>query len=216
MKRPLSGHGAPGATPGGHRALAWQQTPRGPMPSLIDRAMLAGRHILSIFFLGLLAGLLLYAIRFLTKLWDFAANLFTFSENEDLLALLHLADGVLVASMIAMVAISSYDSLVSRLKEHAASKRMHWVGGLDTGDLKLKLATSMVAISSIQLLQIFMKPGSYDTNETMWSLIIHVAFLGGVLVLGLLERLTGKDEPPDMQEAHTGASKEERQEKEGA
>jgi uncharacterized protein (TIGR00645 family) len=186
---------------------------------LIDKAMLAGRHILSIFFLGLMVGLLLYAIRFLASLWEFATELFTLQENEDLLTLLHLADSALVASMVAMVAISSYDSLVSRLKEEAAEERMHWVGGLDTGNLKLKLATSIVAISAIHLLQILLKPGSYDDRETTWALIIHGIFLLGALVLGLLERLGGSHQPTaaahvEKKEVHDHKPKEERQEKE--
>jgi uncharacterized protein (TIGR00645 family) len=188
------------------------------MTDLIDKAILASRHILSVFFLGLVVGLALYAIRFLTKLWEFASKLFILPENEDLLFLLYLTDSALVASIVAMVAISSHDSLVSRLQEKAATKRMHWVGGLDTGDLKLKLATGIVAISSINLLQIFLKPGSYDATETMWALIIHATFLAGVLVLGVLERLTHKKEPndatPDIKEVHSAAPKEQRQEKE--
>jgi uncharacterized protein (TIGR00645 family) len=117
------------------------------------------------------------------------------------------------------VAISSYDSLVSRLKEEAAEERMHWVGGLDTGNLKLKLATSIVAISAIHLLQILLKPGSYDDRETMWALIIHCTFLLGALVLGLLERMGGARQPgphahPDKKEVHDSTPKEARQEKE--
>ncbi|MDB5371178.1 MAG: hypothetical protein JWP20_2736 [Roseomonas sp.] len=189
------------------------------MHNPIDKAMLAGRHILSIFFLGLMVGLLLYAIRFLTKLWDFASHLFAMPENDDLLELLHLADSALVASMVVMVALSSYDSLVSRLKEKAAAERMHWVGGLDTGDLKLKLATSIVAISSIHLLQMFLKPGSYDDRETMWALIIHGTFLAGALVLGLLDRMSvphgsAPAPPAEAKEVHATEGKEDRQEKE--
>ncbi|MBC9206609.1 YqhA family protein [Roseomonas aerophila] len=192
------------------------------MLRLIDKTMLAGRYVLAVFFLGLMAGLVLYALRFVTKLWDFASRLFVLSENEDLLTLLYLADSALVASMVAMVAISSYDSLVSRLKEDAAQERMHWVGGLDTGDLKLKLATSIVAISSIHLLQIFLRPGSYDAEETMWALVIHATFLVGVLCLGLLERLTHRTgetsaiqaKQREAKEIHNLDRKEERQEKE--
>ncbi|MFC7552303.1 YqhA family protein [Pseudoroseomonas wenyumeiae] len=188
------------------------------MTALIDKAMLASRYILAVFFLGLMLGLLLYAIRFLTKLWEYATQLFILPENEDLLGLLYLTDSALVASMVVMVAISSYDSLVSRLQDEAATKRMHWVGGLDTGDLKLKLATSIVAISSIHLLQIFLKPGSYDAGETMWALIIHGTFVLGALALGLLEWMSHKGEPdevsPDVKEVHDTTPKEQRQEKE--
>jgi uncharacterized protein (TIGR00645 family) len=188
------------------------------MIALIDKAMLASRYLLAVFFLGLMLGLGLYAIRFVSKLWEYATQLFILPENEDLLGLLYLTDSALVASMVVMVAISSYDSLVSRLQDEAATKRMHWVGGLDTGDLKLKLATSIVAISSIHLLQIFLKPGSYEASETMWGLIIHGTFVLGALALGLLERMSHKDEPnraaPGIKEVHNAASKEERQEKE--
>ena len=188
------------------------------MIALIDKAMLASRYILAVFFLGLILGLLLYAIRFLTKLWEYATKLFTLPENEDLLGLLHLTDAALVASMVVMVAISSYDSLVSRLHDRAAAERMHWVGGLDTGDLKLKLATSIVAISSIQLLQIFLTPGGQDAHETMWALIIHGTFLLGALALGLLERMSHRGQAvrasAEINEVHDTASKEQRQEKE--
>jgi uncharacterized protein (TIGR00645 family) len=96
---------------------------------------------------------------------------------------------------------------------------MHWVGGLDTGDLKLKLATSIVAISSIHLLQIFLKPGSYDDRETMWALAIHGTFLLGALVLGLLERMssgyrTAPAPAPEAKEVHDPNGKEKRLEKE--
>ncbi|ONG49553.1 hypothetical protein BKE38_20610 [Pseudoroseomonas deserti] len=186
------------------------------MLTLIDKAMLASRHILTVFFLGLVVALGLYALRFVTKLWDYAWKLFSMPENDDLLELLHMADSALVASMVAMVAISSYDSLVSRLKEDAAAQRMHWVGGLDTGNLKLKLATSIVAISSIQLLQMFLRPGGYDDRETMWALIIHGTFLAGALTLGLLERLGASREGADdeRKEVHNPHPKEVRQEKE--
>jgi uncharacterized protein (TIGR00645 family) len=192
------------------------------MLKVIDKAMLATRYVLAFFFMGLMLGLLLYAIRFMTKLWEFAEKLFVLSENEDLLTLLYLTDSALVASMVAMVAISSYDSLVSRLKEEAARERMHWVGGLDTGDLKLKLATSIVAVSSIHLLQVFLRPGSYDAEETMWALVIHATFLLGTLVLGFLDRLTHRTgessairaKQGDQKEVHDPEAKEARQEKE--
>lgn len=165
------------------------------MRSVVDKAMLASRYLLVVFYLGLAIGLGLYAVRFLTKLWEFATKLFVLDEQEDLLALLHMVDAALVASMVVMVAVSSYDSLVSRLRDEAAAERMHWVGGLDTGDLKLKLATSIVAISSIQLLQIMLKPGAYDDGITFWTLVIHGVFLAGALCLGVLERMSRGGKP---------------------
>jgi uncharacterized protein (TIGR00645 family) len=133
------------------------------------------------------------------------------------LGLLYLTDSALVASTVVMVAVSSDDSLVSRLKEQAATRQMHWPGGLDASDLKLKLATSIAPISSLHLLQIFLTPGSYDAEETMWALVIHATFLVGALHLGLLGPMSHKQGADtmsrDIKEVHDATSKEQRQEK---
>jgi len=69
---------------------------------------------------------------------------------------------------------------------------MQWVALVDPGNLKLKLGTALVAISSIHLLQIFMQIGEYSDRDVGWALVIHASFLAGVLVLGLLDKLAGK------------------------
>jgi uncharacterized protein (TIGR00645 family) len=115
-------------------------------------------------------------------------QLFIRPGNGDLLGPLYLTDSALVDSTVVMVAISSDDSLVSRLKEQAATRQMHWPGGLDAGDLKLELVTSIIPISSIHLLKIFLTPGSYDAEETMWAVVIHATFLVGAPRLGCWAR----------------------------
>jgi len=65
-----------------------------------------------------------------------------------------------------------------------------WVATVDPGNLKIKLSTALIAISSIHLLQIFMEASSYDDRAVMVALAIHGSFLLGALVLGLLDRLT--------------------------
>lgn len=42
---------------------------------------------------------------------------------------------------------------------------MDWLGKLDAGTLKLKVAASIVAISSIHLLQIFMEVDQIDNDK---------------------------------------------------
>jgi uncharacterized protein (TIGR00645 family) len=89
-----------------------------------------------------------------------------------------------------MVAIASYDSLVSRLTSDEEERRKSWVALIDPGNLKIKLGTALIAISSIHLLQIFMEVGQHDDRTITWALTIHASFLVGVLVLGALDRLT--------------------------
>jgi uncharacterized protein (TIGR00645 family) len=158
--------------------------------SIIGRAILASRYLLAVFFFGLAAGLALYAARFIAKLWELAAGLLTMPEEDLLIAVLHLVDAALVASLVMIVALSSYDSLVDRLGAEAEEEDMRWVGRTDYANLKLKVATAIVAISSIHLLQVFLKLESYSRDEVVLSMAIHALFVLGALLLGLLDRIT--------------------------
>lgn len=159
------------------------------MLSLLDKTMLASRWLLVAFFLGLVVALGVYALHFLVKLWKFAATALTTTDVTVLIQLLHLLDAALIASLVIMVAIASYDSLVSRLTTDEAERKTSWVALVDPGNLKIKLGTALVAISSIHLLQIFMEIGEYSDRDVTWALVIHASFLLGILVLGVLDKL---------------------------
>jgi len=162
------------------------------MPRLIDRTILATRHILTVFYLGLLVGLACYAVRFLHKVFKFGSSVFVLEDHQLLLGLLNLLDSTFVASLVVLVAIASYDSLVGRLDARAKEQGVEWIAeGVDPGNLKIKLATSIIAISSIHLLQVFMTVSEFTDREISWSLGIHGLFLLGGIALAVMDRLEG-------------------------
>jgi uncharacterized protein (TIGR00645 family) len=161
------------------------------MQAILDKVMLGSRWLLAVFFIGLAVALAIYAVRFVYKLGKFAAGVLTTDDTRLLIELLHLLDAALVASLVVMVAISSYDSLVSRLTTDEEERKASWVATIDPGNLKVKLATALVAISSIHILQIFMALDEYSDRGVIWAIALHACFLAGVLVLGFLDRLTG-------------------------
>ncbi|MGG5808912.1 YqhA family protein [Falsiroseomonas sp. CW058] len=163
------------------------------MQTILNKAILASRYILVVFLLGLVAALAVYALSFLKKLWKFALSLNEAEETRLLIDLLHLLDSALVASLVVMVAISSYDSLVARLDAEEEGSRLSWVAAIDPGNLKIKLASALIAISSIQLLQLFMEIDRYDDRTVTWAMALHGVFLAGALVLGALDRMTAGD-----------------------
>ena len=171
------------------------------MQDLFDKAILASRHILTIFYLGLAVALIIYAARFIKKLWDFAGKAFSANDTDFLIALLYLLDSALVATLVVVVALSSYDSLVNQLARGDEERSRRWVAKTDPGNLKLKLATALIAISSIHLLQIFMKIGNHTAEQVGWSLAIHGMFLLGAIALGLVDRLTNADHPDQIKGA---------------
>ena len=170
------------------------------MESMLGRVVLASRWVLAVFLLGLMAGLALFALRFLHELWAMAAGILSMSETEALIDLLHLVDYALVASLVVMVALSSWDSLVDRLQGEADQQEMRWVSRTDHSNLKIKVATAMVAISSIDLLQVFMRVAQHEDRVVFWRVVIHLVFLSGAVLLGLLDRI-GRHGSPSRNES---------------
>lgn len=160
------------------------------MQTLLARAMIASRYILAVFYLGLAVALAAYAVKFGFKVWKFTTTILTEQDdNRILLSILYLVDSALVASLVAMVAISSYDSLVSRLINEQGKSEIEWVSNLDPGNLKLKVALAIIAISSIHLLQKFMNVESLDDRALIWGVAIHMTFVFGALVLAFIDRM---------------------------
>lgn len=155
---------------------------------------MSARWLLVIFFGGLGLALLVYAISFIVKFINVASNVFTYDEAEMILAMLSLIDAALVASLLVMVMISSYENYVSRFDDQKHD--LSWLGKLDAGSLKIKVASSIVAISSIHLLQVFLNAPQYDNYKIMWFTILHLTFVVSALLLALVDRISSTTKAP--------------------
>lgn len=162
-----------------------------PLELLIERLILSARWILVVFYIGLAFALAIYALSFLYKLGKVTFDVFTLDEADMILAMLGLIDAALVASLIVMVMISGYENFVSRFDGNDNGD-ISWLGKLDAGSLKIKVASSIVAISSIHLLQIFLNTQQYSTSQLMWATFMHLAFVISALLLGFLEQIMTK------------------------
>jgi uncharacterized protein (TIGR00645 family) len=109
--------------------------------------------------------------------------------------MLGLIDAALVASLIVMVMISGYENFVSRFDE--ADNEVSFLGKLDSGSLKIKVASSIVAISSIHLLQVFLNVNQYQNTQLMWLTLMHLTFVVSALMLGFLEKIMAKAKSKD-------------------
>lgn len=155
---------------------------------LIERIILSARWILVVFYIGLAIALGIYAISYLYKLAKVAGHFFEYNDEGMILAMLGLIDATLVAGLIVMVMISGYENFVGRF-EDADNEEISWLGKLDTGSLKIKVASSIVAISSIHLLQIFLDAEKYESTHLMWVTLMHLTFVCSALLLGFLEKI---------------------------
>jgi uncharacterized protein (TIGR00645 family) len=161
---------------------------------LVERLILASRWILVVFYVGLGAALAVYAFSFILKFFEIIEKVMVMIENDMILAILALIDAALVASLIVMVMISSYENFVGRFDE-AKNTELSWLGKMDSGSLKIKVASSIVAISSIHLLQVFLNAAQYPDNKIMWLTILHLTFIVSALMLGYLEKIMANLKP---------------------
>jgi uncharacterized protein (TIGR00645 family) len=161
------------------------------LENTIEAVILASRWLLVVFYLGLAFALLLYAISFGKKLIEFVDKLLTLGETDTILKMLALIDAALVASLVVMVIISGYENFVSRF-DNADGSEISWLGKVDAGSLKIKVASTIVAISSIHLLQVFLNVQQYTDGQLMWLTLIHLAFVVSALILAYIDRLMSK------------------------
>jgi len=161
---------------------------------LFEKALFAARWILAPIFLGLSLALIALGFKFFQAAWEVFHGLVDLAEADLVLTVLAMIDIVLVASLIVMVMFSGYENFVSTI-DAKGSDSLNWLGKLDAATLKLKVAASIVAISSIHLLRIFMKVGdkendTYTNDQIMWYVIIHLTFVVSAVLLGVLDKMS--------------------------
>ena len=161
------------------------------MQSFFEKLFYSARWILAPLFLGLSLALLALALKFFQEVWHVLPHVFELSESDLILSLLSMVDMGLVGGLIVMVMYSSYENFVSRLDlDEKDSERLGWLGKMDAGSLKNKVAASIVAISSIHLLRIFMNISTIENDKLLWYVIVHLTFVLSALVMCWIDLLT--------------------------
>jgi uncharacterized protein (TIGR00645 family) len=158
------------------------------LESAIERLLFACRWMLAPLYLGLSLALLALGLKFFQEAFHVIAMVFTVDESDLVLTVLSLIDISLVGSLIVMVMFSGYENFVSRI-DAKGTETLDWLGKLDAGTLKLKVAASIVAISSIHLLKVFMDAQQIPNDKIIWYVILHLTFVVSAVLLGVLDRI---------------------------
>ena len=156
----------------------------------LERLMYASRWILAPIYFGLSLVLLALSVKFFQELYHFLPHILDIDETQLVLKFLTLIDLTLVGSLIIIVMFSGYENFVSQLDIAEATEKLEWLGTHDYGSLKMKVASSIVAISSIHLLKVFMNIEATDNDKLMWYVLIHLTLVLSALFMGYLEKLT--------------------------
>ncbi|MNQ37517.1 TIGR00645 family protein [Pseudomonas linyingensis] len=160
------------------------------MERFIENTMYASRWLLAPIYLGLSLALLALALKFFQEIFHVLPHVFELAEAELILVLLSLIDMALVGGLLVMVMISGYENFVSQLDIDEGKEKLDWLGKMDSGSLKMKVAASIVAISSIHLLRMFMDAQKIPNDKLMWYVIIHMTFVASAFAMAYVDKLT--------------------------
>ena len=162
------------------------------MENFIEKLMYSSRWIMAPIYLGLSLALLALGVKFFQEVFHIIPIILSMKEVELILVVLSLIDIALVGGLIVMVMFSGYENFVSRLDLEGNDDKLSWLGKLDSGSLKNKVAASIVAISSIHLLKVFMNTESIPNDKIQWYLLIHITFVLSAFAMGYLDKVLRK------------------------
>ncbi len=157
--------------------------------SKLEKALYAARWLLAPLYLGLSLALVLLSIKFFQEAFHLFPIILSTSESDMVLVILSLVDMSLVGGLIIMVMLSGYENFVSRINIADGEEKLSWLGKLDSGSLKQKVAASIVAISSIHLLQKFMNAEHIDNDKLMWFVILHITFVLSAIGMAWVDKM---------------------------
>jgi len=90
-----------------------------------------------------------------------------------------------------------YETFVSRLDLQGHPDEPEWLGHVNAGVLKIKLAMAIIGISSIALLRTFIEAGNLGSNRAnynetgvMWQVLIHLTFVVSAIGIAYVDRLS--------------------------
>ncbi|WP_116963618.1 TIGR00645 family protein [Fastidiosibacter lacustris] len=157
----------------------------------LERAIFASRWIQAPIYLILVLVLLAFVYQMASEVLHLFMTIKSLAPHELIVLGLTLCDTVLVANLIVIVIISGYENFVSKIDVEHKSGEPIWIKRLSHTGVKLKIAGSIVAISSISLLKQFLDIPQLSNRDLMWYVLLHLTFLVSALILvfvGLLEK----------------------------
>lgn len=189
-------HGMTGAEPERGR-----EAPRlNAIERVVGGLVVLSRYLLVVFYLGLVAALAIYAFVFARHIWNLALQHEGVSVLTALATMLQLIDAALVASLTIMVVFSNYENFVGRVISRDA-REVSWLGRLDPSSLKIKIATTIITISSIYMLKVFIDIDKHPPGEILWRLVICGFFVLAGIALVMIDRLAPVAGKPSRSDA---------------
>tara|TARA_B100001057_G_C22610053_1_gene856209 strand:+ start:200 stop:697 length:498 start_codon:yes stop_codon:yes gene_type:complete len=162
------------------------------MEKILENIIFKARWLMAPFYLGLALSLVILLIVFINEFMSFFSGGIRFNETSIILLVLTLIDLSFTGNLLIMVIFSGYENFVSKIDVGHHEDKPKWMGTVDFSGLKLKLISSIVAISGIQLLKIFFDLKDYTKEEIYLFIAVHLTFVISGVLLALMDYIAAK------------------------
>ena len=157
-----------------------------------ESALLLSRWLQLPLLLGLLIALVIVEIKFAEHLIETMLAMETITRERAILVALDLIDMVLIANLIVMVVISGYETFISTLHIAGDNSVPFWMRRSTAGQVKLRIATTILLITTIHLLHLYLDPEEADQQEMIFMLTAQIVFIVTVFAFVIFRRF-GED-----------------------
>ncbi|MEV5725392.1 IS21-like element helper ATPase IstB [Streptomyces pharetrae] len=159
-----------------------------PPTATLGYALFATRWLQAPLYFGLVVVQGVYVYKFFNELWTLILRCVSGRADETyvMLAVLKLVDVVMIANLLIMVIVGGYETFVSRIDLQGHRDQPEWLSHVNPNVLKVKLATAIVGISSVHLLQMFVDVHHTQRHDLLWGTVIHMAFIVSAAILAYM------------------------------
>jgi uncharacterized protein (TIGR00645 family) len=157
---------------------------------LFEVYLLASRWLLAPFLIMMTAGLIALLIKAGKKTYGLVGLLLSNDFDHITLQVLTLIDTMLIGALVMIVTISVYENFISRISREQHGEWPRWMGAIDFSQLKLRLMTTLVAISAIKLLEALIDASEISDRDMNYYIGVHVTFVLSTLAFALSEKVS--------------------------
>jgi uncharacterized membrane protein YqhA len=142
--------------------------PRPPLLAILGNFIFFSRWLQAPLYLGLIVAQGVYVYLFLKELWHLVEKAAAIDETTIMLTVLGLID--------------------------VHPDQPEWLSHVNAGVLKVKLATALIGISSVNLLKTFIEVTTrpMPDHAVMWQLLLHLTFVFSALLLAITDRISNQ------------------------
>lgn len=155
------------------------------MKKVIETVIFSAKWLLIPFYFVLILALAVYTYFDVKEFIEYVHRLSHIDKQAAMLTFIELIDITMIANLGKMIITGSYNSFVSKVHDYTGEN-------VSSGMLKVKMATSLVGVTAIELLK-----ESVNIHEVAWDTLykiafVHVTFLLSAIILEVVDYMHEK------------------------